>query len=284
MPLRIQLFRKITIIGVGLIGGSIARAVKKHRLAREVIGFSQRHSTLTTALKAKIIDQGYHDVKKAVANADLVILATPVSIITGMLSIIGPHLKRNCIITDVGSTKVSIVNAADEHLPNPSLFVGSHPLAGSEKKGVQYSDSELFKDTLCIMTPKKGTNRGAREKVKRLWSKIGARVKMLSPEEHDRILGYISHFPHIWAYALMETIPSDCLDYAASGLKDTTRIASSTPQVWNDICLGNAKNIVAAIDEIVGNLATLRSAIKSGDSKSLIEHFDIAKKKRDKIN
>lgn len=106
---------------------------------------------------------------------------------------------------------------------------------------------------------------------------------MLSPEEHDRILGYVSHFPHVLAYALMETVPSDCLDYVASGLKDTTRIASSTPQVWNDICLGNAKNIVVAIDKLVGNLAALRNAIKAGDSKELVEHFEKAKKKRDKI-
>ena len=283
MVLRIPLFKKVTIVGVGLIGGSLGLAIKKNRLAREVVGFSQRHTSLTIALKSQAVDQAYQDVKKAVTNADFVILATPVSIIPGMLNIIGPHLKRNCIITDVGSTKASIVSAAEESLPKSVSFVGSHPLAGSEKRGVQHANADLFEKSVCIMTPTNKTNRGARERVKKFWSKIGATTKFLSPEEHDKTLGYISHLPHVLTYALMEAIPSQYLGYGAQGLKDTTRIASSPPHIWNDICLGNSRNVIRGIDEVVKALGVMRSALSVQDQKVLLEHFKIAKNKRDQL-
>lgn len=283
MALRIPLFKKITIVGVGLIGGSLGLAIKKNRLAREVVGFSQRHSSLTIALKSQAVDQAYQDVKKAVHNADFVILATPVSIIPGMLNIIGPHLKRNCIVTDVGSTKVSIVNAAQECLPRHVSFVGSHPLAGSEKRGVQNATADLFERSVCIMTPTEKTNRGVRERVKKFWIKVGATIKLLSPEEHDKILGYVSHLPHVLTYALMEAIPSQYLEYGAQGLKDTTRIASSPPQIWSDICLGNSRNVIRGIDEVVKSLGVIRNALSVQDQKILLERFKIAKNKRDQL-
>lgn len=287
MPLRSlhsYLFRKVTIIGVGLMGGSLGLGFKKHRLAREVVGLSQRHSSLAAALKIHAIDQGYHDIRKAVTNADLVILATPVGIITGMLSMIGPYLKRNCIVTDVGSVKTSIVNLAQEQLPASVFFVGSHPLTGSEKQGIQYASDELFKGSLCIMTPTGKTNRSACERVKRLWGKLGSEVKLMSPEEHDKILAYTSHLPHVLAYALMQSVSEDFFKYAASGLKDTTRIASSSPQMWNDICAGNARNIVHAIDELVKNLSVFRKSINTNDQKNLLNQFKTAKDKRDGIS
>ncbi len=281
--LRPQLFRKVTIIGVGLMGGSLGLAIKKHRLAREVVGLSQRHASLQTALKNHAIDQGYHDTKKAVANADLVILSTPVGIIKGMLSMIGPYLKRGCIVTDVGSVKAPIVNIAQANLPGSVCFVGSHPLAGSEKRGVQYATDGLFVNSMCLMTPTEKTNRTACDKVKRLWTKIGAEVKFLSPEKHDKILSYTSHLPHILAYALMGTVPSDCLEYAANGLKDTTRIASSSPQMWNDICMSNPRNILTALDELVKILSAFRKSISTAESKILLDRFKVAKEKRDGI-
>jgi len=282
-PFRFSLFRKVAVVGVGLMGGSLAKAIKKHRLAREVVGMSRRQSTLTAALQEKAIDKGFHDVKKAVANADLVVLATPVSIINNMLSTMGPFLKRNCIVTDVGSTKASIVHIAEKKLPKHVHFVGSHPLTGSEKKGIQNADVDLYKDAFCILTPTDQTNKSACEKVKRLWTKVGARIKILTPDEHDRILSYISHLPHVLAYALIETIPKDCLEYAATGLKDTTRIASSSPQVWNDICIGNSKNIIHSLDELVKNLSLIRKAIVTDNQKVLVGHFKTAKNKRDKF-
>lgn len=235
------------------------------------------------AQKMGAIDQGYHDIKKAVSASDLVILSTPVSIIIGMLPLIGPHLRRNCVVTDVGSAKMNIVRAAKESLPAGHLFVGSHPLAGSEKTGIQNARADLFQKSKCIVTPTRETNRTALERVRRLWMGLGADVKILSPEEHDRILAYISHLSHIVAYSLMEAIPQEFLEYAAPGLKDTTRIASSSPQMWHDICLGNAKNIIPAVDEYAKTLAALRKCMITNDSKNLLNHLKIAKAKRDQI-
>lgn len=283
MPIGSRLFRKVTIIGVGLMGGSLGKAIKKHGLAKEVAGLSQKQTTIATAVKMQAIDYGDHDIRKAVHNADLVILATPVSIITGTLSMIGPYLKRGCIVTDVGSSKVSIVKTAQQFLPNHVFFVGSHPLAGSEKRGIQFADDRLFEGALCIMTPTEQGNRSVTHRVKTLWARVGCQVKFLSPEEHDRIIAYISHLPHLLSFALMNVIPAELLEYSAQGLKDSTRIASSSPQMWSDICLGNADNIVRVLDELVKNLSGIRRAIVTNEAKILLDEFQKAKDKRDKI-
>jgi prephenate dehydrogenase len=281
IPLHSYLFRKITIIGVGLMGGSLGKAIKKHKLAKEVVGLSQRHTSLITALKSEAIDHAYHDVKKAVHDADLVVLATPVCVINGMLSMIGPHLKRGAIVTDVGSTKVSIVNAAQEHLPSPAHFVGSHPLAGSEKKGVYYASADLYQDTVCLMTPTEKTNHAAREKVKQLWTRIGCQVKTLTPEEHDKILAYVSHLPHALAFGLVHTIPVDFLPFGAAGLRDMTRIAASSAQMWHDIFMENRKNVLQVIDEMVKSLGEVRKAIAAQDDKFLLDFLKKVKHKKD---
>ncbi len=284
VTLRPTLFRKVTIIGIGLIGGSLAKALRQNKLAKEIVGVSQSQQTLSTALKEGIIDQGYHDVSKAVANADLVVLAVPVGIITGMLSSIGPHLRRGCIVTDVGSSKQLIVAAAQKYLPQNVFFVGSHPLAGSEKAGVQHASAELFQNATCVMTPTDTTHRIAKERVKLLWAKVGSHVKFMAPDEHDKILGYVSHLPHVIAYGLMETIPQEFLAYAAQGLKDTTRIAGSSNQMWTDISVSNKKNLIKAIDEVVKNLSLIRKAVSTDDQKTLLNLFKNAKTKRDSLN
>ena len=277
------LFRKVAIIGVGLVGGSLGKALKKQGLAKEIVGSSRRKEALAHAVKDMAIDHGTHDVKKAVINADLVVLATPVSVVPAMLSAIAPNLKKSCIITDVGSTKVSIVAAAHQALQNPSMFVGSHPLAGSEKKGVEFSTETLFQDSTCIMTPLDETNRSAVDRVKKMWTAVGSQVKILTPEEHDKALAYVSHLPHVLAYALMGVINPEILQYGAGGLRDTARIASSTPQVWADICSANAKNIIGAIDDLAGVLSTIRKAISETDEKTLLECFRVGKERRDQL-
>ncbi len=283
VSLRPTLFRKVTIIGVGLIGGSLAKAMRKNHLAKEIVGLSQGHQTLTAALKEGIIDQGYHDVSKAVANADLVVLAAPVGIIAGMLSSIGPHLRRGCIVTDVGSSKQAIVTAAEKYLPANVFFVGSHPIAGSEKAGIAHANADLFENMTCIMTPTDTTHRLARDRVKLLWTKVGAHVKFMPPDEHDKVLGYVSHLPHVIAYALMETIPAEFLPYAAQGLRDTTRIAGSSNQMWTDIAVSNKKNLIKSIDEVVKNLSLIRKAVSTDDQKTLLNFFKNAKVKRDSL-
>lgn len=281
---RSYVFRKVAIVGVGLIGGSLGKALKKHGLAKEIYGVSRRKEALAIAVKNGAIDHGTHDLKKAVANADLVVLATPVNVVAQMFETISPHLKRGCVVTDVGSTKVSIVASAQEKLLNSIMFVGSHPLAGSEKRGVEYAVEDLFKDTNCIMTPVSETHRHAVDKIKKMWQKIGAQVKIMTPEEHDHILSYISHLPHMVAYALMATVPDEYLQYAAQGLKDTTWIAASSPEVWHDICFANSKNIMRALDECVSSLGTIRKAINEDEGKILTNEFKKAKMKRDKLS
>ena len=277
------LFRQVTIVGVGLIGGSIGMAIKKNRVAHEVFGLSHRHTSLIYALKNNAIDKAFHDIKKSVSSADLVIMATPVTAIVNLLPTIGRHLKRGCIVTDVGSTKNLIVETAEKSLPS-AFFVGSHPLAGSEKKGTAFATGDLFQNSLCIMTPNEKTNRAAEEKVRALWTRLGAHVKTLSPVEHDKVLSYISHLPHLVAYALIGGVPGEYLQYAAQGLKDTTRIAASSPHMWNDICMMNSKNVVQALDELVKSLSLLRKTILSKDEQNLTESFKKSKAKRDAID
>jgi len=276
-----NVFRKITIVGVGLIGGSIGLAIRKNKLAREIAGMSQHQSTLDAAKKVKAIDQGYTDLRAAVQNADCVIFATPVSTIISLLAVIGPHLKRGCVVTDVGSTKSAIQTAAEKHLPQHVFFIGGHPLAGSEQKGVEHARADLFEKSTCILTSTDNTNRRARDRVKSMWNKMGAVVKIMETVQHDQTLAYVSHLPHLAAFAMMDAIPGNFLEFGAQGLKDTTRIASSSPQMWNDICLANSKNVTVAIDDLVKRLALVRRSIVRRDQKQLLEFFKSAKTKRD---
>ena len=265
------------------MGGSLGMAIKKYRLAGEVIGVSQRQTSLDDAIKNKAIDAGFTEVEKAIPQADLVVLAAPVETIIKLFSVINPRLKRGCILTDLGSVKGKIVEAAQKYLSNPDFFVGSHPLTGSEKQGVNHANPDLFVNSPCIMTPTEKTNPMAKQKIKYLWTKLGAQVKFLSYEEHDQILAYISHLPHLLAYGLMESIPQEYISYSAQGLKDVTRIAASSPQLWNDICLSNSKNILNALDELVKHLFYFRKAIIDRDAKNLIYHFTKAKEKRESL-
>ena len=283
MLIRTHMFHRVTIVGVGLIGGSLGLAIKKNNLAREVVGLSHKHSSLTTAIKNNAIDVALTDQAKALQNAELIILATPVSTIISLLPTIGKCIRRGAFVTDVGSTKVEIVDAVQKYLPAPFFYVGSHPLAGSEKRGAEFARADLFENTTCIMTPIENTNQVVKEKVKHFWTKIGAQVKFMTPEEHDEILAYVSHLPHILAYSLMETIPSRSLEYAAQGYKDTTRIASSHPPMWHDICMSNSHKLLKSLDDLVKNLSLVRKAIGTKDHKTLIDFFTKAKEKRDAL-
>ena len=283
MLLRPYMFKRITIVGVGMMGGSLGMAIKKHRLAREVIGLSHRKSALEQALKNKSIDVACLDVKKAISNADLVVLAAPVDSIIKLFSTINPYLKRGCLITDIGSAKAKIVEKGEKILSAPAFFVGSHPLAGSEKKGVAHANVDLFEGFTCVMTPTKTTNQVAKQKVKHFWTKLGMEVKTLLPDEHDEALAYVSHLPHLLAYGLMESVPTKFFEYASGGFKDTSRIAASSPQMWNDICMANSKNVLNALDLCVEHLAQFRKAIVRGDQKSLITHFSKAQENHNRL-
>lgn len=280
---RKELFRKVSIVGVGLIGASIGMAIKKRSLAREIVGVARKDATIDTAVKQGAIHSGTKDIKEGVKDADMIILAAPVNAIIEAFPILNAHARRGSIVTDVGSSKGLIVDQAQKNLHPSFLFVGSHPLAGSEKSGPQYGSAELFNNTTCIMTPTDKTNRLAKEKVKHFWSQLGANVRFMSPSEHDEILAYISHLPHVMAFALTKSIPDQYLSHATQSLRDMTRIAGSDPKMWNDICISNTKNILKALDEYTKVLGALRKAIVDGDQQNLLETFSQAKAARERI-
>lgn len=265
------------------MGGSLGMAIKKHELAKEVVGLSQKQSSLMQAIQSGAIDIAETDVANAVKNADLIVLAAPVESIVQLLSRMSKFIRRGCIITDLGSAKTTIVEEAEKVLPIPGFFVGSHPLVGSEKTGVANARADLFDKAVCIMTPTETTNQVAKEKVKHLWAKLGAEVKVMTPQQHDEALAYISHLPHVLAYGVMNTMPKDFLALAPQSLKDMTRIASSAPQMWSDICLANSRNLTKSLDEMVHHLAEMRRGIIAGNKNDLMQKFTEAKEKRDTI-
>jgi prephenate dehydrogenase len=278
-----ELFRKVTIFGVGMIGASLGMAMKKKNVARQIVGVARHEATIATAIRQRAIDSGTQDLKEAVHGSDFIILAAPVNAIIESLPIINTHAHRGCIITDVGSSKGLIVDQAQKQLNPNILFVGSHPLAGSEKSGPAHGNADLFERSQCIMTPTDKTNRLAKEKVKHFWSLLGANVRFMSPNEHDDILAHISHVPHLVAFALMKSIPDQFLEYATQGLRDTTRVAASDPKMWSDIFTSNTKSVLKSLDECAKALGVFRKAIVDGDHQTILDSLNQAKNNRERI-
>lgn len=272
-------FNKIGIVGVGLIGGSLGLAIKEKGLAGEVIGISRKKTSLRLAKEKKAIDKGSLDFN-ILKDVDLVILATPVNTIIDLAKKISKIIPKDCIVTDVGSTKQEVVNCLERIFP---YYIGSHPLAGSEKRGIRFADKDIFKDSLCVLTPTKNTSPEVLIKIKGFWQKLGMKVVLVSPRFHDKVLSFISHLPHILAFSLVNTAPKRFLDFAASGFKDTTRIASSESEIWQDIFLSNRNYILKAIDLFQKNLSQIKSAIKAKDKESLKRFIDQARKKREQL-
>ncbi len=260
-----RLFNQVAIIGVGLIGGSIGLAIKKRRIAKRVIGISRRKKTINNAISRRAIDYGSQDLS-VVRDSDLIILASPVGSIIQIGIRISSLVKPEAIITDTGSTKKIIVKELENVLPN---FVGSHPLAGSEKQGIDNARGDLFCGSLCVLTPTVNTKKPVLNKIKRFWTALGARVTYLSPQRHDEFISCVSHLPHAIAFSLILSVPRSSLFLASTGLSDTTRIASSPEEVWKDIFLTNSKNILKALERFTGSLSCIKSAIMRKDTRSL---------------
>jgi len=272
-----RLFNKVAIIGTGLIGGSMALAIKKKCLAHQIIGVSRHKNTLIWGKKSHVIDKGSQNLS-IIQDADLVVLATPVNTILKSADIILKFIRKDSIVTDVGSTKKEIVSKLSKIFPN---YVGSHPLAGSEKRGLTNASTDIFKNSLCILTPTKNTTPKALKKIKNLWNKLGARVIFLDPDTHDRILSFVSHLPHVIAFSLIDIVPDKYLKFGATGLKDTTRIALSDSRVWVDIFLSNRENMLKSIESFQNNLSRIKSAINKRDERTLIKILKKAKGKRE---
>lgn len=272
---------KIAIIGVGLIGGSIGLAIKSKRLAKKIVGIGHHRSSINRAIRLKAIDEGTLDLKKGVNGADVVILATPILSMKRIVKKIAPFLKKGCIVTDVGSTKTDIVKNLTEILPAGVFFVGGHPMAGSEKRGVIKARKDLFNNSICILTKEKSTNRSALKLIKGLWSGLGTCVKVLSPHMHDRAVSQISHLPHMIVFSMLGAIEKNSLKLASRGFYDTTRIASSDANIWKDIAISNKKEILKSISQFKKNLSALEKAINKKDSRALMQIFKNAKKKKE---
>ncbi len=282
-------FNRLTIIGVGLIGGSLARALKKSTSNIHITAYSRNEANLDLAKKLGVIDAYELELAKAVAAAEMIVLATPVGSYEALLPQLHRHAPANAILTDAGSTKGSVVTLAKKQLDDRyAFFVPAHPIAGTEQSGVGASIDDLFEGKKVILTPCAETDARATEVVTQMWQCCGAQVETLSAAAHDRILAATSHLPHVLAYALVNQLAAqdqneEVFKFAAGGFKDFTRIASSDAVMWRDICLENRKEILQAIHAYRDALGILEEQIKSSDDTALLASFNQAKEARDKF-
>ena len=273
--------RRLTVAGVGLIGGSLALAARAAGLVDEVVGFGRSRGNLETALARGIIDRIARDDADAAA-ADVILLAAPLAAGPALAARFRPHAAPGTILTDVGSVKAGVVAALERAWTSPGLVVGAHPIAGSERSGSQAADVALFRGRRCILTPTTHTAPEALARVRRLWEGVGAVVEVLPGDVHDAILARVSHLPHVAAYALVGAVANGSiaghrvLDYAGTGFTDTTRIAASPAEVWRDILLANAAPLRDALGELRQALDAIEQAVASGDATALEAVLDMA--------
>lgn len=279
-------FERMTIAGVGLIGGSLALAARHAGLVGEVVGFGRSRENLALALARGIVDRVADAAAGAAAGADLVVLATPVATCGPLARALGPHARRGAILTDVGSVKAEVVTALEAAWSDVGPVVGGHPIAGSEAWGAGAAQADLFAGRRCILTPTPASDAAAVARVRALWEGVGARVEVMSPAVHDELLARVSHLPHVVAYALVAALGDAevdgrrILDYAGSGFRDTTRIAASRAELWRDIVLANATAIGAALADFRRVVDELATAIAAGDGAALERTFTRAERLR----
>ncbi len=279
-------FKNISILGVGLIGGSLGMALKQFSSSVKVTGLFRRKEAIAEAKKVGAIDVGTTNFKEGLKNADLVFICTPVSTIVPLIKEIIPYLKEGTVITDVGSVKSSIVHSVGKFLPPHLHFIGGHPLAGSERGGVQAAFPTLFKNAFYIITPTQKTNTEALKLLHSLLTQIGANVIAIDPDRHDRIVAFISHLPHLLACSLVNLAASQATEvenlllFAATGFRDMTRIAAGNPGIWADICLENKKAIDEAIEEFQKEILKIRSLIRDNKKEKLYNQLDQARQAR----
>jgi prephenate dehydrogenase len=275
-------FNKVTIIGVGLIGGSLAKVMKAQKLAGEIHGAGRSRETLERAIKLGVIDHMGQSSSHAVEHADLVVLATPVGTFESIVREIAQHMKEGAILTDVGSVKGDLVRTIECILPKGVHYVPGHPIAGREKHGIEAATETLFQGAKCIVTPTERTEAQALDAIKALWNAAGMNVVTMGPEQHDHIFAAVSHLPHAAAYAMVSTVAEfssgtdNYITFSGAGFRDFTRIAASSPEMWRDICLLNGKNIVEMIERYQFSLNRIKRAIKHQDGRRLEALFRAA--------
>ncbi len=281
-------WKKITLVGVGLLGGSLGLALRKHRLAKSVTGFVRRAASVPECEGLGAVNLATQNLLHAVAGADLIVVCTPIAQMRELVEQMLPALKRGAIVTDVGSVKGSVVQALERLVAKSGAhFVGSHPMAGAEKMGVAAARADLFVGAVCVVTPTRKSNPAAVRAVEQLWKSVGARLLTLTPKEHDELVSRSSHLPHVVAAQLANLIlspehPKEQGMLCANGFRDTTRIASGSPEMWRDIALANRKNLSRALKSFVDGLQNFNRALKRGDARAVAKFFEQARERRDR--
>ena len=280
-------WNKITLVGVGLLGGSLGLALKRRRLARRVEGYVRRAASVHECKKVGAVDRATQDLASAVAGADLVILCTPLAQMRPLVKQMAPALKRGAIVTDVGSAKAGVVKELEGLVTRAGgHFVGSHPMAGAEKTGVTAARADLFVNAVCVITPTRRSNKAAVREVERFWKSVGCRPLELLPETHDALVSRSSHLPHVVAATLANYVlgpghPQPQAALCANGFRDTTRIASGSPEMWRDIALANRAQLCAALESFVHGLQKLHASLRAKDGEKILKFFENAKARRD---
>lgn len=283
------LINRLAIIGVGLIGGSLARILRDQGEVGEIVGIGRGEANLRRAVELGVVDRYSLDPAAGVAGADLVFLATPVCSIPSIVAEIAPHLADGCVVTDGGSVKEEIVSACEPLMPPGVHFVGGHPIAGTEHSGVEASFASLYAGKRCIVTPTSRTCPDALAKVVRMWEVAGSEVVVMGTEKHDRVVAAISHLPHMVAYSLVNAVggydrfDENIIRYSAGGFRDFTRIASSDPAMWRDIALMNREAVIEMMDHFAKYFASLRELVAEADGQALERFFRESKESRDSI-
>jgi len=284
------MFKKVCIIGCGLIGSSIARGIKKNKLATKVVSSNRSNSTNKKVIRLKIVNEASSDTKKIVKGSDLIIIASPLSSYKNIILKIKSSLKNGAILTDVGSVKKNAISLIEKNIPKNVSWISSHPIAGTEESGPESGFSELFKNRWCILTPSKKSKSKDVKLLEKFWQKLGSKVDVMNAKQHDYILSITSHMPHLIAYNIVNTTlkikkkkDRNIVKYSAGGLRDFTRIAASNPIMWRDIFIQNRENTSKMIDKFIENLKDLKKAIKSKNEKKLEKIFAETKKIRKEI-
>jgi prephenate dehydrogenase len=280
-------WQKVTLVGVGLLGGSLGLAMKQRNLAGRVEGYVRRESSIAECEKFQVVDKASCDLQACVKDADLIVLCTPLAQMKPIVEKMLPVLRAGALVTDVGSVKASVVHDLEATIAATGAhFIGSHPMAGAEKTGPAAARADLFEKAICVVTP---TNRTRQEPLKRLrslWESVGARVMLLSPDAHDDLVSRSSHLPHVVAaelsnYVLSPVHPKEQAMLCANGFKDTTRIASGSPEMWRDISLANRKNLARVLGVFIEDLQEFQHALEHEDLKVIEDFFVKAKERRD---
>jgi cyclohexadieny/prephenate dehydrogenase len=278
-----MLLNQLTIVGVGLIGASLGLAARRLGFARRVVGLGRNPASLEQAARIGAIDQGCLHGSEAVAGADFVVVCTPVDLIARQVLELSKDCKPGTLFTDAGSTKSLIVKAIETGSPSNAHFVGGHPLAGSEKKGPEHADATLFRNRWTVLTPTPRTNPEALAKVREFWESLGSHVRIMTPEAHDATLALTSHLPHLVASALAGLLPASAFDLAATGFRDTTRVAAGDPALWSAIFQHNREALLASLGATERRLADFRNALESSDWNRVQDLLAQGKKVRDAL-